>query len=301
MSLVERAIKKLQDSRGGALPSGVSAPLPTVAAAQVVTLQQDDLLDAAAPRRIVSLDREALRQMELLPPTTLERQIGSQYQQIKRPLVASALGRTEQPLSQANLIMLASALPGEGKTFTSLNLALSMAAEKDVKVLLVDADVAKPHITRLLGLENEPGLLDLLSDSTLTAESLVLPTNIPGLSVLPSGAFRDNATELLASSRMTQIVAELGDPRRRRIVLFDSPPLLLSTESQALLHAVGQVVLVVRADFTPQKAVLEALEFIQTKPTSLILNQSENATAASYYGYGHYGAASTAADLPTQS
>jgi protein-tyrosine kinase len=296
MSLVERALKKLQDSRASApVPSGVSAPLPSVPAARIQTIAPGPKADHNAPpqppRKVVVIDREALRRMELIAPKDLERQIAGEYQQIKRPLVPHALGRAETPIAKGNIVMLASALPGEGKTFTSLNLALSMALEKDIQVLLIDADVAKPHITRLLGLENEPGLLELLSDHSLDPESLVLPTNVPGLSVLPSGRYRDNATELLASERMEQVALKLGDMRLRRMVLLDSPPLLLSTESRAAIGAVGQIVLVVRSGMTPQKAVLDAIGLVgDAKPVSLILNQSEAATAGAYYGYGAYGA-----------
>ena len=133
--------------------------------------------------------------------------------------------------------MMASAMPGEGKTFTSINLALSMALEKDLSVLLVDADVAKPHISRTFGVEQEPGLLDLLKDESSRVESVILPTDVPNLCILPAGKQSDTATELLASQRM-QIVAnhlEATDPNR--IVLIDSPPLLLTSDARDSLRS----------------------------------------------------------------
>jgi protein-tyrosine kinase len=299
MSLVERALKKLQESRG-ALPAESArgaasaepakaelthpvsrSPQPQPTAAPV------EPIPPLAPRRTIAIDRNVLRAMQLLPPPDAERLIASQYQRVKRPLVASALGKSATPIANGHLIMLASALAGEGKTFTSINLALSMALEKDIKVLLVDADVAKPHVSRIFNLQAEPGLLDLLSDSTLHAESLILPTDVPGLSILPAGHQIETATELLASKRMEQVVAQLGSGGGRRIVLFDSPPLLLSTESRAIVPVVGQVVLVVRAEITPQQALMDALEIVgDAKPVSLILNQSK-AESTSYYGYGY--------------
>jgi protein-tyrosine kinase len=238
------------------------------------------------PTRKVIVDRNALRAMQLLPPVKLERQIGSQYQQVKRPLIASALGKG----ATAQAIMLASALPGEGKTFTSINLALSMALEKDTEVLLIDADVAKPHLTKIFGMQAERGLLDLLTDSALRPESVILSTDIPGLSLLPAGRQTESATELIASERMVQIIQQLGAADSRRINLFDSPPLLLSTESRALVPSVGQVVLVVRAEITPRRAVQDALAMIpDDKPVSLILNQSSVPASEGYYGYGTYG------------
>jgi exopolysaccharide/PEP-CTERM locus tyrosine autokinase len=184
--------------------------------------------------------------------------------------------------------MMASAMPGEGKTFTSINLAFSMALERDVSVLLVDADVAKPHISKLFGLDSEPGLLDLLQDDSIAAESLILPTNVPRLSVLPAGRHSNEATELLASARMKEIMDEVARYDASRITLLDSPPLLLTTESQALAQIAGQIVVVVRAGITPQGVLQDALSyFAEDKSVSLILNQSVETAAAGYYYYGY--------------
>jgi|SRR5690606_19004586 len=302
MSLVERALKKLQETKQtpGASSPGVAAPvlaresavsLPnrSVAPQRSVTADGQERV-VEPPSRIIRIDREALRKKELLPPRNLERLIASQYQQIKRPLISAALGKTGSPLVNGCAIMLSSALPEEGKTFTSINLALSMAMEKDIEVLLADADVAKPHVSRLLGMHNERGLLDLLTDSNLAPESVILRTDVPGLTVMSAGTQTPMATELLASERMEQVVAQLAPAHGRRIVLFDSPPLLLSTESRALVASMGQVVLVVRAEATLQRAVLDAIDAIgDGKPISLILNQSSTPPSGGYYGYGSYG------------
>jgi exopolysaccharide/PEP-CTERM locus tyrosine autokinase len=190
----------------------------------------------------------------------------------------------------ARLVLMTSALPGDGKTFTSINLALSMAREKDVSILVIDADVAKPHISHVFGVERERGLLDALEDAALDIESLVLPTDVAGLSILPAGQHNDSATELLASARMNQVLTRLMTRDPRRIVLLDSPPLLLSTESRTLLEIAGQVVLVVRAGGTPRRAVQEAIGYIgEDKPLGLVLNQSQMALSEGYYGYGSYG------------
>jgi protein-tyrosine kinase len=308
MSLVERALKKLQESRSGApgtnqlstlahsaMPATPVRPMSTSSHAGARSDERSALAREMPdrpelPSRRVVIDRAALRAMELLPPADLERQIASQYQQVKRPLIASALGKTGNSPRNGHAIMLASALPGEGKTFTSINLALSIALEKDTEILLVDADVAKPHLTKIFGLQAERGLLDLLTDSSIHPESVILPTDVPGLSILPAGRQTDTATELLASKRMEHVVAQLAGVKGHRIVLFDSPPLLLSTESRALVPSVGQVVLVVRAEATPQRAVQEAIEAIgDGKPVSLILNQTSTPAASGYYGYGTYG------------
>jgi exopolysaccharide/PEP-CTERM locus tyrosine autokinase len=195
--------------------------------------------------------------------------------------------------------MVASAVPGEGKTFTSVNLAMSLAAERDLSVLLVDADVAKPHISSVLGLGKEPGLLDCIQNESLDVESLIVETDVERLSVLPAGPVTEAATELLASARMADIVRALGRADPNRIVVFDSPPLLLTSESRVLSTIVGQIVLVVTAGETPQQAVLGALSHIgEGKTIGLVLNQSVGDTGAQYQypGYGSYGESSTLAE-----
>jgi exopolysaccharide/PEP-CTERM locus tyrosine autokinase len=212
--------------------------------------------------------------------------LGDQFRQIKRPLIATAIGRGVPKAKQGQLIMIASALAGEGKTFTSINLALSMALDKDVSVLLIDADVPKPHITRTFGITNEPGLLDVLRDEKIDVESVIVQTDVPGLSILPTGRKSETAAELLSSHRMTHCMAALAARDPDRIILIDSPPLLLTNESRVLSHIVGQIVIVVRAGITPQQAVLDAIDYLgEDKSINFVLNQSRNAASVSYYGY----------------
>lgn len=295
MSLVERALKKLQESRQGsgaerAPESGrapgsrerapASVPVPTPGPAIIKSLH--------AP---IVVDRNALRAGGLVPSELQERQVADQFRQIKRPLIANATGRGAKRIPNGHLIMTASALPNEGKTFTSINLALSLALEKDISVLLVDADVAKRHISRIFGVEKEQGLLDALKDDTVHPESLVIPTDVPGLSLLPAGQRTDIATELLSSSHMEATVGRLGAGDPNRIILLDSPPLLLTSESRALASIVGQIVVVVCAGVTPQQAVLDAISHVPAnKSVGLILNQCNiRASEGYYYGDGNYG------------
>jgi Mrp family chromosome partitioning ATPase len=191
--------------------------------------------------------------------------------------------------------MVTSALPGEGKTFTTMNLALSMALEQELRVLLVDADVARPRLSHEIGIDRDPGLLDALRDDAIDVESLVIGTDIPTLTLLSAGSRSETATELLAGPRMAEIVQRLCEGDRNRIVLFDSPPILPTTEARVLAQAVGQVVLAVRASRTPQQAVFEALHLMgERTEVSLILTHAERSGAGSYYygnyAYGDYGA-----------
>ena len=276
MSVIENAIKRLQASRGGAAA--------VRATGGVAGRRLEAAPNSPAPERILAIDLDALRLQGLLPPAHQERELAQQFRHIKRPLINNALGRGVERLAEGNLVMVASAVPGEGKTFTSLNLALSMRLEEDVTVLLVDGDVVNPRLSQILGADDARGLLDVIKDPTLSIASAILPTDVPGLSFLPAGHQDPNATELLASSRMLEVVSQLATQDPSRLVLFDSAPLLLTTESHALTQVAGQILLVVRADDTPQHVVLEAVDTIAPgKSVSLVLNQSMKQPHAGYY------------------
>lgn len=309
MSMVELALKKAQ----GIKPTPITETpqsqreAESVPAARVVAPSPEDqragqpVQDATVPihdialhdrpSKIIQISKTDLRARNVLPPVNMELRISRQYQQIKRTLVDNALGKDETiPARNRHVIMLASALSGEGKTFTSINLALSMALERNIEVLLVDADVAKPHISELFGIKSDKGLLDLLMHNQMHPDSAILRTNIPNLSILPAGKQSENATELLASDRMDELIAQLVSDNGRRIVLLDSPPLLQATESRPLIAHAGQIVLVVRAELTPPKVVQEAIDAIGAdRPISLILNQTSTMPNDGYYGYGSYG------------
>ena len=305
MSLVERALKKIQERaqapHAPVTPTHTDAPAHTIPiqvarpaavqgpSAATPRVSAVPVLEPLRPSKIVRVDRDALRHAELLPPLSQERQLAGEYRQIKRPLIANALGRGVPKVPNGHRIMVASAMPGDGKTFTSINLALSFALEKDLSVVLADADVAKAHLSRTFGVQNDMGLMDLLRDEQLDPESVILPTDVPGLSILPAGKASETATELLASARMEHIAAQISARDPKRIVLFDSAPLLVTSEAMALVSAVGQIVLVVRAGVTPQSAVLDAIELLgEGKSIGLVLNQTDEQTRPGYY-YQYYG------------
>jgi exopolysaccharide/PEP-CTERM locus tyrosine autokinase len=295
MSIVERALKKIQ----AAGPAG-STPIFGRLVDAAARTEGVAVAQPPAPARIISINQGALRAAGLLPPEHQERVIASQYRQIKRPLVDNALGRTKPALPHGRFIMVSSAVPGEGKTFTSVNLAFSMARERDLHVLLIDGDVVKPQVSRMFGIEQERGLLDSLADTSIDIERLILATDVPNLAVLPAGTRTDQATELLASSRMATLLTELARRDPSRLILFDSSPLLLTTESRALTTIAGQIVIVVRAGHTPQEVVLNALSYLpENAHAYLILNQSvsEGESSSPYYGYG-YGAPADGAGAP---
>ena len=289
MSVVEKAIHKLQEQKqraaeGSSAVGGQASltheTLPTHATRAV----------AGAQESVIVLERSALRAAGLLPPEEDIALLSRQYRSIKHPLVARAVGRDSPRAPKGHLVMITSAMAGEGKSFTALNLALSLAMEKDLRVLLVDADVAKPQLSHVLGLGESLGLLDALRDGHLDVESLIRATDVPTLSFLPAGVRTEEATELLSSSRMAQFADLFGQHNSQRIVILDSPPLLQTTESPALARMVGQIVVVVRADSTPQPVLLDALKTLEGHPAvSLVLNQSTRSVASAYYYYYGYG------------
>lgn len=290
MSLVERALDKLRTSQ----PASGRGPAPATPAGQTVgTLVDPDPFDAAGAKFRVRIDRDALRAAGYLPEADLDRRFADEYRQIKRPILAKAFDpEAANRRTSPRLLMMASALPGDGKTFTSINLALSLARERDSSVVLVDADVAKPHISRIFGVQGQRGLLDALSDQSVDVTSLVLPTDVRGLAILPAGGMREGAAELLASHRMREIAGQLLQQHPRSVVLFDSPPLIISSESRAIASRVGQVALVVRAGQTPKDAVLEAVDALDEDCiVSLVLNQGRRSLTDGLYGYeyGTYG------------
>ena len=300
MSIVERALRKLQST----VPPDAAAvrqPEPARDAGQGVPpgppLEPETSRVLAAgvagdPGKVISIDLSRLRQGGLLPPESHQRELDHQFRNLKRPLIKNAFG-AEAPASangaSARSILVTSALPGEGKTFTALNLALSMSLERDHGVLLVDGDVAKPHISHTLGLSGEPGLLDVLSDKNRPIESVLQQTDVPGLRVLPVGRRSDSATELLASARMRHIIATLEQLDPHGLVVVDSPPILLTSEARVLASLFGQIVLIVRANSTSQQAVQEAIDIIGEGPrVGLVLNQAtHDGPGGGYYGSGY--------------
>ena len=245
----------------------------------------------AGPGRQVTLDLSSLREAGLVDPNSSKsNRTTEEFRRIKRPLLQHVRGEGATVVDNANLIMVTSALPGEGKTFTSINLAMSIAMEMDKTVLLIDADVAKPDVTGRLGVEAEKGLIDVLQDESLTLPEVLLRTDIPTLTLLPSGGRHVHSTELLASERMRQLMLELANRYSDRIIIIDSPPLLLTNEARVLAGLVGQVVLVTEESRTPQHAVKEATDMLEDNEiVGIVMNKgAPRKEGEGYGGYGYY-------------
>ena len=232
---------------------------------------------------IASIDRGMLAEAGMIVPGAPVGPLAEEFRLIKRQLLITRerIAQTGHA-DKARTALVCSARPGDGKTFCAVNLALSMAAERDTEVLLVDADFAKPDVLVQLGLAEQPGLLDALADSHIDVESLVIRTDVGGLSILPAGTKTATDTELLASARTRTVVARLLEANPRRIVICDSPPALAASPAAVLAMLVGQVMLVVRADRTPETELREAVQRLDgCDEIALVLN------AVSFVPGGH--------------
>jgi protein-tyrosine kinase len=299
-SLIEQAVQRLEQLRQAgisvpdipaAAPEIAAAPTAaTVASEVVVQTKVRSFGDGAASSKRVDLNLVALHQAGFVTPMAERSRMADQYRVIKRPLISNAMGKGAATINHANLIMVTSALPGEGKTFTAINLAMSIAAELDNSVMLVDADVARPSLLRTFGLPVGPGLLDLLQGRAQISDVL-LRTNVDKLTLLPSGHPQARATEMLASDAMRQLLDDMAQRYADRIIIFDSPPVLLTTEARALAAHMGQIVVVVQAGKTLQREVQHALSTIEACPVKLmLLNQATEDASGDYgysYGYGY--------------
>lgn len=300
MSLVEQTIARLkkEQAKGGKAPSSAMSVLDRSPHQTAPVSVTESLEDTASLAKQIAIDNVALRASGYFPEADRDQQFADQYRRIKRPLIDRALG---DPAStpQSHVIVVTSALPGDGKTFTSINLTLSVALERDLSVLLIDADVAKRHVSAILNLQDRTGLLDALVDESLDPESLIVPTTTRGLSILPAGRPVAGTAELLNSNRMRQVIARLTARHPRRLLILDSPPLLVTSEGAALTKIAGQIVLVVRAGVTPRPAVQNALALIDPEQAGgIVLNQVHGGTGEGYYAYGVHESSQSADDQP---
>lgn len=259
------------------------APAPQVAAPIIVPRSS----------RRVTIDFARMRANGIVTPQAEHGATAEEIRLIKRPLLLKAMETGPEAIRNGNLIMVASARPGEGKTFCAVSLAMSIAQERDLTVLLIDADVVKPEIPAAMGFEAGLGLVDLMSDEKLDVPDVLLRTQLENLSILPAGRPHDLATELLASERMEAFVEDIAKRYPDRIIVFDSPPALLSSIAGVLALHVGQTLFVVEAERTSQTALDNALGLVAScKQISLLLNKARpfgnREKMGSYYGGSYY-------------
>ena len=305
MSIIERATSRMHQDAAArqaqmqaadhddvAMPPAAAAPPPPPPAAPPAKFRPAPagqspaaVLRARGNGNNIELDAARMQAMGFITAGT-RTPLMEEVRVIKRPLITRAFSPKHGGDKPANLIMITSSLPGEGKTFCAINLAMSIAMELDHTVLLVDADVARPSVLRTLGLPGQRGLMELLLDERADMSELLLHTNIDGLTLLPAGAANARATELLASQAMANLLREMAGRYPDRIIIFDSPPLLLTTEAHVLAAHMGQIVVVVEAEKTSQHAVQESLRQLEgLNNVNLVYNKTREFPGTAAYDY----------------
>jgi exopolysaccharide/PEP-CTERM locus tyrosine autokinase len=301
MSIVEKAAEKLKALQPEQVAHPGHAPAPhfeSVAAGTGTTIERlpERTREVAPPPPETEppchVDSGVLRRAGLLPAgEEANDRLADELRRIKRPLLDNVTGKGARPASHPERIVITSAAPGEGQTFTAVNLALSLARDPDFEVLLVDGDIPKGDITRLFGLGERPGLMDVLADDSRRPADVIVRTDVPNLLVVPTGERNALAAELFGSLRMQYVLEEFGGRSRRRLVVFDSSPLLAVSEAQVLVSHMGQVVVVVAAGRTHRHALASALESMNdSQYVGLILNMSRLPAMENHYDryYGRY-------------
>lgn len=289
-SLIERATEIYDFNaalRGRAAPKvDVPADLPPAPSVQMpaapIAATAEPMTFRALPWSgpVQSIDRALLAQSGFLRPDGPVTAMSEEFRLLKRELLSMLPGK-----DRGNRILVCSANSGDGKTFCAINLALSLAAEKDREILLVDADFGKPGIPEKLGLEAGTGLMDALANPTIAIEDCVIRTDIPSLSILPAGQHSNDDTEYLASARTEQLLKRLTDGRPERIVIFDSPPLLAASPAAVLASHVAVALLVARADQTGEAALREAAAMVKGgAQVRLLLNAVSFAGSGKRFG-----------------
>jgi protein-tyrosine kinase len=241
-----------------------------------------------------TLNLALMRRQGYLLPGDGRSVLAEEFRILKRPILANAFGESGQRVGRRNVVMVTSALPGEGKTYTAVNLALSIATELQRTVLLIDADVVKPSIAARIGLTVDRGLIDLLEHPDRDISDFLVRTTVPNLVVLGAGRSHGRSTELLASAAMAHLVDDLGTRYPDRLVLFDSPPMLSTSESSVLARHMGQIVLTVQAGMTPRAAVSRVVKMLDACDLVIpVLNKAAGIPgmnyAMGYYLDGKYG------------
>jgi Mrp family chromosome partitioning ATPase len=283
---VPQAVRRAPVPQPAARPAVHAAPAATPYAPEPAPAPE-------APRAVafggpyVAIDREHLREQGLIVPEDPVTGLLEEFRIVKRELLADARSGAS---ARARRILVCSPHSGEGKTYCATNLAIALAAERGLEVLLVDADVVQPSITDRFGIEAEQGLMDALADPALLPESLVIRTDIEGLFVLPAGTASSLDAEYLASSRTAEVLDRLTEGAPDRILIFDTPPALAASAAAELAKHVGQALLVVRADETSRAALDDAQQLLSACPDiKLLLNAARYSPSGRRFG-SYYGA-----------
>lgn len=294
MSIIEKAInKQVQQSdtkplstierTQAAIESGnepaVEPVIPKVAAG---------VAEPADHKAFIELNLTELEKKNFVSLSSERRLINEEYRVIKRKLINNAFGALSGTLKHPNLILVTSSRPGEGKTFSAINLALSIALEQDKTVLLVDSDVLRPSVSKSLNIKYDIGLTDYLLSDEIKVSDIMLSTNVERLKIITAGRPHHLSTELLASERMLMLANEFASRYHDRIVIFDAPPLLGVNETSVMASMCGQAVVVLEENRTKIAEIEQAVALLPKDIATGFLINKAHRNQGKGYGYGYY-------------
>jgi protein-tyrosine kinase len=295
LGLIQRAAERLRQQQSQPEVGAVPATAAIDAEGQAPPAPPEHAPDAAGagdgPRisREVKIDRQRLAKAGIIFTSTERSRVAEEFRIIVRQILAKAQAAEGERVENARLIMITSARPREGKTFTSINIALAIASQLDFRVLAIDCDVERQSMSSVLGIDPDKGLVDLIADETMDMRDILLRTDVANLTVLPAGRKRPGVPELLSSRRMRDILAEVEHRYADRYIVIDAPPCLATSDPSILASMVGQIVFVVEANRTQEAEIEESLRLISACPNiSLILNKMEGTTSEHFGSYGYY-------------
>jgi protein-tyrosine kinase len=296
VSIIEKALdKQLSAQDSTAVPEkhhpaekqSQFSSIPERAVAEVIAEDKSQLMNESASRS-VNLDLSDLEKRHFVSLSAKRRVINEEFSVIKRKLINNAFGPLSNSLKHPNLILVSSSRPGEGKTFTSINLALSIALEQDKTVLLVDTDVLRPQVAKTLGFESELGLTDYLSSDNIDVQDIIISTNVERLKIISAGKAHHLSTELLASEKMAELVHEFATRYKDRIVLFDAPPLLGVNETAVVAMMCGQAIIVIEENKSKLAEIEQSIALMPPEiAVGFVINKAHR-TQVGDYGYGYY-------------
>ncbi|MFT6896517.1 MAG: protein-tyrosine kinase [Paraglaciecola sp.] len=288
MNTIERALSKQNASKKDETAAPVPIPEPvkdTTVASPVAAKKVESTTGS------IMIDLVTMEAKGFVSTNAERRQINEEYRAIKRKILNNAFGALSKSLTNSNIVMITSSRPGEGKTFTAVNLALSIALEQDKTVLLVDADVLRPNVMRTLELENQEGLMEYLLGEKQDIAEVMCNTNIPNLRIIAAGKSHHLSTELLASEKMFEAVQEFANRYTDRIVIVDTPPLLGINETAILANLAGQAIVVTEENHTKLSDIQQAVSQLNPEMAiGFVVNKGQKTgSEGSGYGYYYYG------------
>lgn len=266
----------------------VSVKPEVLTQAETVSPVHERVEPAREHKATVTLNLQQLEQRNFVSLSSERRLINEEYRVIKRKLINNAVGALSQTLKHPNLILVTSSRPGEGKTFSAINLALSIALEQDKTVLLVDSDVLRPSVSKTLQIQHDVGLTDYLLSDKISVSDIMLSTNVERLKIITAGRPHHLSTELLASERMEMLVNEFATRYHDRIVIFDAPPLLGVNETAVMASMCGQAVIVVEENHTKLSEIEQAVALLPKDIATGFLINKAHRNQGKGYGYGYY-------------